>query len=253
MNKICFSKIRDDVYFNMKILPITTIERLFTTSRRLTPDEVFIEIVKQSLLEFERYYPVKLTLKTPNVKCGVNDIGFNNNQVSWVNKYYQEDDQSIIKFYDNSEQVFYGLIPESDLELIPLAVKRLQHNFGVSHPTDYRNFEYQNPYLYGASVTSYAYFAGLFKWPVIEDKRNSEVRLIDKTWLLLMPYGNDTYRTLRSLVTRDCCDYILDLKNNFTLPGVPVEVFNGLSQIRERHDQLVQKEFNSAQVSWGWD
>lgn len=248
MNKINFQTIQNDVYDQLSIIPVPMITRLFEVGRSRTADEVFISIIEQVLLDFERYYPVKLTLKLPKVQCSKSEV-----KGSWVDTYYQDNPSSVIKFYDNSEQVFYNLLPESDLALIPLAVKRLQNSFGVSHPTDYRRFEYQIPYLYGVSVNSFRYYSGIFKYPIIKDMKNTNVVKLENTWMLLMPYGNDTWRTFKAACVVKVCDYILDLKENFDIPGVPINVFGALNKIRDRFDRLVQTEYSQALVSWGWD
>lgn len=247
MNKINLKFLIDEVYDELHILPAPTIERILSIGRTKTADEILLSIVKSTLLEFERYYPYKTTLKLPKVICSTNEVGD-----SWVNQYYQES-TGYIKFYDNVEQVFYNLLDESELSMIPLQVKRLQHSRNVSHPTDFRNFEYQQPNLYSPSLGSFPYYSGLFKYPVIVDKRNTEVTKLENSWLLLMPYGNDTYRTFKADLIVHICDAIIEVKENFEVPGVPIQIFGAIPKIRDRFDRLVQTEFSQAHVSWGWD
>lgn len=249
MNKISLATIRDEIYDDLDIIPVPMLERLFSIGKTRTPEEVFLSRVKMTLLEFERYYPVKKTLKCPQVQCFTAEV----DKDSWVALYYNESRGSYIKFYDNTEQVFYNLLDESELQMIPLAVKRLQMSFGVSHPTDYRQFEYQKPYLYGSGLQNYKYFSGLFKYPVIVDKKDTEVLKLEKAWILLMYHGDDTYRTFRNALLCKICDYISDLKENFDVPGLPINVFNALSKIKDRAERLVQMEYSQAGVSWGWD
>jgi len=249
MNKVCLTQIRDDIYNELKIIPIPMLERIFSIGKSRTPEEVILACVKSTLLTFERYYPVKLTLKCPAVQCFTAEA----TPESWVNLYYGESGGNYIKFYDNVEQVFYNLLPESELQMIPLAVKRLQMSFGVSHPTDYRQFEYQKPYLYGAGLQSYPYFSGIFKYPVIVDKRDTDVVKLEKCWVLFLFYGDDTYRTFKAALVCRVIDEIMDLKENFDIPGLPINVFNALPKIRERAERLVQMEYTQAGVSWGWD
>ena len=68
-----------------------------------------------------------------------------------------------------------------------------------------------------------------------------------------MPYGNDTYRTFKAALICRICDAITDTKDNFELPGIPINIFGGIPKIRDRYDRLVQIEYSQAQVSWGWD
>lgn len=249
MNKVSLATIRDEIYNDLAIIPVPMLERLFSIGKTRTPEEVILSRVKATLLTFERYYPVKKTLKCPQVKCFTAGV----TKDSWVAQYYNESGGNYIKFYDNTEQVFYNLLPESELQMIPLAVKRLQMNFGVSHPTDYRQFEYQKPYLYGAGLTNYPYFSGLFKYPVIVDKKDTDVLQLDKAWVLFLFNGDDTYRTFKKALLCDICDYILDLKENFDIPGLPINVFQALNKIKDRAERLVQMEYTQAGVSWGWD
>lgn len=248
MNSICLATIRDDVYDDMDIIPVPMLERLFSIGKTRTPEEVFYKRVQKALLTFERYYPYKTTLKLPKVQCSTNLI-----EGSWVDTYFGETSDNVIVFYDNTEQVFFNLIDEKDLQMIPLAVKRLQHNLTVSHPSDFRQFDYQKPKLIGPGVRSYEYFSGLFKYPVIWDKRNSDVLKLENCWLLLMYYGDDVYRTFRAQVVSTLCEYLMNLKDNFELPGLPINVFNAIPKIKDEADKLLQTEYSQAQVSWGWD
>lgn len=248
MNKVSLMTLRESVYDDLAIIPIPVLDRLFSIGKTRTPEDVFLSRVKVALLEFERYYPVKLTLKCPAVKCMTAEI-----KDTWVGTYYQEGSANYIQFYDNVEQVFYNLLPERDLAMIPLAVKRLQMSFGVSHPTDYRQFEYQKPYLYGSGIGNFPYYSGLFKYPVIVDKRDSEVTKLDKAWVLFLYEGDDVYRTFKAQLVVTICDYLLDLKGNFQIAGVPIEALGSLQQIRDRKEKLLQTEYSQAAVSWGWD
>jgi hypothetical protein len=247
MNKINLENLISEVYSELRILPAPQIQSILRIGNTLTADEILLDIIKSTLLEFERYYPVKKTLKLPAVKCSTNII-----DGTWVDSYYGDNPNCIV-FYDNVEQVFFNLLPESDLAMIPLAVKRLQMSPVPSHPTDYRQFEYQSPNLYGVQIGSYRYYSGLFKYPVIVDMRNTEVVQLKNSWLLLMPYGNDTYRTFKSDLIVHVCDAILDVKDNFEVPGIPVNIFGAIPKIRDRHQELVRIEFSQAQISWGWD
>jgi hypothetical protein len=248
MNKVNLTTLRDAIYDDLAIIPVPMLERLFAIGKTRTPEEVFLSRVKASLLDFERYYPVKLTLKCPAVQCLTSEISG-----TWVETYYQEGGAKYITFYDNVEQVFYNLLPERDLSMIPLAVKRLQMNYGVSHPSDYRQFEYQKPNLYGAGIGNYPYYSGLFKYPVIVDKRNTNVVKLENCWVLFLFEGDDTYRTFKKQLLVKVCDYLMDLKGNFQIAGVPIEALGSLQQIRDRADRLLQIEYSQAAVSWGWD
>ena len=249
MNKISVATLRDAVYSELAILPVPTLERLFKVGRTESAEEVILAEVKSALTSFERYYPLKKTLKLPHVQCSVTDIS----DTTWATKFFSGPSSNFIKFYDNTEQVFYNLLDESDLQMVPLSVKRLQMNFGVSHPTDYRGFEYQKPILYGQGLANYGYYSGLFKYPVIVDKRESNVLDLNKAWVLFMYYGDDTYRTFKAALVCKFCDYILDLKDNFEIPGLPINMLNSVSRVRDRFDRLLQMEYGQAQVSWGWD
>lgn len=247
MNKIKLSELIEEVYDELHILPAPTLQRILSIGQTRTSDEILLSIVKSTLLEFERYYPYRTILKLPAVRCTKSEVGD-----SWVNTYYQEGG-NYIKFYDNVEQVFFNLLPESELSMIPLAVKRLQHSRMVSHPTDFRNFRYEIPNLYGASIGTFSYYSGLFKYPVIVDKRDTDVVKLENCWLLLMPYGNDTYRTFKADLIVHICDAVTEIKENFELPGIPIQIFGAIPKIRDRFNQLVQMEFNQAHTSLGWD
>lgn len=251
MNYVKASTIRDDIYNSLAIIPIPMLERIFSIGKSRTPEEVILNNIKAVLLQFERYYPVRLTLKCPKVSCFGTEIP--DNLGSWAFNFYGLNNKNYIKFYDNTEQVFFNLLPEADLQMIPLAVKRLQMSFGVSHPSDYRQFTYHKPYLYGTGLVNFPYYSGIFKYPVIVDKRDSDVVDLDKSYVLFLFHGDDTYRTFRSAMVMKICDYILDIKENFEIPGIPINVFQSLNKIRDREDRLVQMEYSQAATSWAWD
>lgn len=250
MNKINLFKFKEDIYLALSVLPISDLDRLLEFNKKYTADEVFINIVKDTLLTFERYYPYRTTLKLPAVVCYDNDVGADG---SWVQTYYLESSGRRIKFYDNIPQVFYNIIPEDELSMIPLQVKALKNNRITDHPSLERNFKYERPYLYGITLGSFRYYSGLFQWPVFVDLKCTNVTQLERSWILLMDEGTNVYRTFKYAMIVRICEYIQNLKNNFSLPGLPVEVFGSLEQVASRYREIVQMEYTQALSSWGWD
>lgn len=218
-------------------------------NKRYTYHQVFINLVEDTLLRFEKHFPLKLTLKLPKVACSVDS----NEGDNWTNLYYKSGSDTVIKFYENYEAVFYNLLDESDLALIPLEVKRLQMGFTTDHPSGYRIFKYNRPYLVGNALLSFNYYSGIFKYPILSDTRDTDVVTLDKSWILLMEEGTDTYRIFKAAMIVKICEYIKALKNNFQLPGIPIEVFGALDDIARPYSDLVQTEYSNSVNSDLWD
>lgn len=250
MNKLNLLEFKNDIYFTLSVLPIEDIDDLLAFNPKFTAAEVFRNIVEDTLLIHEKYFPYKATLKLPSVRNINTEI---QSQTSWVSTYYQEGEGSYIPFHDNTEQVFYGLLPEFDLSMIPLQIKGLKNTWVTNHPTIGRNFSYERPNLFGVGINSYKFYSGLFQYPVISDMRDSEVLSLSKVWILFIDKGTDNYRILKSAMIARICEYILNLKNNFTLPGLPIEVFGALDEVAARYKQLVDIEYTSSLTSLGWD
>lgn len=249
MNKIKLSDFKNDLYLTMSVLPIDDIDELLEFNSKFTAAEVFKNIIEDTLLTHEKYFPYKATLKLPNYLS----ITGEGDQESWVTTYYMESDGKYIPFSSNVEQVFFGLLPETDLNMVPLAIKGLKNTWVTNHPTVGRNFSYERPNLFGVGITSFRYYSGIFQYPVISDTRTESTISLDKTWILFMDKGTDNYRVFKSAMIVRLCEYIQNLKNNFTLPGLPIEVFGSLNEIMNKYKELVQVEYSSSLNSLGWD
>lgn len=250
MNKLNLLEFKEDIYFTLSILPIEDIDELLGFNPKFTATEVFKNIVEDALLTHEKYFPYKATLKIPALKNINSEVDVPG---SWVHTYFMEGDDKYVEFYDNVEQVFFNLLPESSLSMIPLQVKGLKNTWVTNHPTISRNFSYERPNLFGVGISSFKYYSGLFSYPVISDMRNTEVLDLSKTWILFIDKGTDNYRVFKSAMIVRICEYIRNLKNNFVLPGLPLEVFGALDEVMNKYKQLVDVEYSSSLNSLGWD
>lgn len=242
---------KEDIYLTLSTLPLTNIDRLLEFNKKYTAAQVFMSIIKDMLLDYERAYPYRTVLKLPQPTCLSTKGSYGD---SWTNVYYKDDTANYkVTFYDNSLQVFYGLLPEDDLSLVPIEIKRLQVGRQVDHPSGCRQFDYEAPVLRGSSLSNYNYYSGIFSYPVIEDMKDTDVLDLKRCWILLIRKNSNVYRTFKHIMVVRICEYILNLKENYTLPGLPVEVFGSLNKVADRYREIVEKEMNSALTSIGWD
>lgn len=217
MDKVTLKDIRKDVFRRSTLIAIPNLKNLLALNDEFSPQEVFFGIVKDALQTFEKYFPLYHQSKV----------------------YIDADDNKVYKFTDNFEAWLNGGIAEDTISLVPTSILYIGNttNTVVQKP---RRWRYDPPYLreFWLFAQPYWVFCTTNR-PIIEDYDSTTGEFTDKCaiYFLTKDLGS-MYKVFRDQVYVEFCRYLINIKKNFSLQNLPLEVFQGL----EEDYQNVQRE-----------
>lgn len=205
MYKIPLLKLKDKVFRRISILALIGLEDLLSIDERVGGDEVFIEIISQSLETFEYYHPL----------C------------THLNVYIQPD-QGSYEFKSNFHGYLAGNLAEDQIELVPTEIIGITRSH--EYPGTYlKDFYYERPYIKLLYLAAGLYkVKGYFRRPMIINYTPERVLTGDSAIYYL---DDDLREAKSSMFLNQCCmdigKYFWRLRENFNLQ-LPVDMFIGM-------------------------
>lgn len=222
------------------LLALDSIEELLSLSDNLSSDEVFLEIIKKALREFELSCP--LILEMP--MC-LEQMGTCFGRNGWY------------EVKSNFTLWLDCLIDEAQIILVPNSIPQIRYSIGgVSFPTagsyDYVT-EYNRPYVFLGDQMYYNQFfmKGICSRPIIPDflpdkTFNTKSQKAAIYWLNIEEGARGNY--FMDLCMCHLLDYIRQLKASIQLPSMNVDV---LANVDPAYQELRSKCDNyNLQSSW---
>lgn len=197
--------------------------------------EIMYSIVRDSLQNFERYYPLNLLQKLHIV---LDPITSRSNYI-----------------VNNFDQYLKGEIQEEDIQITPEAVYSVGSSrgyYGYSTPS-FRP-KYEGGYFIDLSLQTGVYYAETVckrPFPEVYDEVTGEPT--EKCAIYFMTRDLDsTYSIFNDEMYLNFCRYIISIKKNIFLQGMPIELFQGLEEDYNRIDNQLQNTYMSALTSSYW-
>lgn len=204
--------------------------------------EVFYTIVRDALNTYEYYYPL----------CRIQKVFIEVDSISRRGKYYP-----------NFEAYLNNALDEDDITLEIASCQGLAYNGYVNTQWPLRNFRFENGEFSDFWYTQGTYWANcICKRPFPEDfirTRESkgdgqkEAEPADNCAIFFMKSNQDTqYTIFRDQVYCEVCRYIMNIRKNFALSNMPIELFQGLEEDFNRIDSKLQNIYQQAHKSSYW-
>lgn len=206
MEKILLSELKDIVFRRSSLIPIIGLEEVLELNDKYSGDEIFTEIVKESLNSYEYYHPLILDM----------------------NIYYLEDSSERPMYYkmvDNFNCYLNNQLAEDQIILVPNSVNGIRTQGSYNTVGSYfRHTDYDRPYLQIAWSTGRYVVRGLCSRPVVE-KYNPDKSYSNDSALYWMSFDGVKGKVFIDQVLCNTLDYVRSLKANLSLPNFPADVF----------------------------
>ena len=245
MYKTDLTDLKNQIYIQSALLALDSLDEIFGMNERFSADQIFLELIKKSLSEFEQDNPLILEMKVSKdqLRTSYGMPGFG-------------------EFKSNFKLYLDDKISEDQIILVPNAIPqwRLGGSCGVSsYPTAgaYTYFsEYRKPYVFIDDIPSedQLIVKGICSRPVVPDflpdkSFNPDSEKAAIYWLDLDSGIDGAY--FGDLLLANTLDYIRQLKASVQLPGLSVDIFGNIDgayqELRSRCDQY------KMQSGWGGD
>lgn len=209
MEKILLSDLKTKIFKRSALIPIIGLSEILELNEEFSGDEIFTEIVRKSLANFEYFHPLILEMKI----------------------YYTEQDidsaerPMYYKMVDNFNCYLDGRLSEDQIILVPNSVNgiRVQGSY-TTVGSYFRQTDYDRPYLQLAWSTGKYVVRGLCNRPIVEDY-NPDKSYSDKSSIYWMSFDGVKGKIFLDQVLCDTLDYVRNLKSNISLPNFPAEIF----------------------------
>jgi hypothetical protein len=199
--------------------------------------EIFCQIVREALNKWEYYYPLER-----------------------VQKIYIEVDYSsrIGKYFPNFESYLKGILDEDSITLEIMSCQGLAFNGYVNSQYPLRNFRFVNNQFTDMWYSTQVYWGNcLCKHPLVEDYLRVDGKqctgFTDNCCIYFMsPNQDNTFTMFRDQVYVELCRYLVNIKQNFNLQNMPVDLFQGLENDFNRVDSELQNKYQQAYKGSGF-
>ena len=210
------------------------LDELLGISDMLSPDEIFLEIIKKSLREFENSLPLILDMKVSKGQlCGCANL------------------PGYCEFKSNFTLFLDCIIDESQIILVPNSIP-MWRLASMSYPTpgSYTYFsDYRRPYIFMEDVPwqgDWLYIRGICSRPIIPDftrerKFNPDSKKAAVYWMNIEEGARGIY--FLDLCMVNLLDFIRQLKASIALPNMSIDVLGNVDsayqELRARTEQFV--------------
>lgn len=208
MDKILLKDLKRDTFRRSALLCIPDINNLFSLNDDYTPQEIFFGIVKDALKVYEKWLPIYLQTKV----------------------YIEPDNMNgTFQFKDNFSGYINGSVPEDMICLIPSAITSLSKG-GWNDSCNSIQYRYYPPRLSEFWYYPSTYFMSyLANRPIVESYDEKSKDFTDDCAVYFMTKDTSSEsRIFLDQVYVELCRYIINLKKNFALNNLPIDMFGGL-------------------------
>lgn len=234
--------LKKKIFIRTTLLGIDCLRDIFEFNEYLSGDEVFEELVRKALREFEVYYPLihecrvaKEQLKDCNAGDGWCTLPETFDL--WMKDLIAAD-QIILPFHSPPKMRPIGSLPG-----IP-----------TSYAVGYCPVEYRRPNIYlgdmSAGLYDQFYLHGICSRPVVVEY-NPDHSFKETSAIYFMPHpdkGGVLGNKFTDQVLIDTLDYIRSMKANFAIPNMSVDIFNSCDIAY----QTLKGELDNWYLQSGW-
>lgn len=232
ISKVTLKQLYKDTFKRSTLIAIPQLtELLEVPGSEFTKWEIFSSIVRESLKNFEYYYPLCLTQKM----------------------YIMIDTQTRKGYLNgNFEAYLKGIVGEDQIVLLPAAISGLSTSYYTASTYPLRNFKYEPPYITDCWYASGTYYVNsICRRPFFEEYEEASKEPTDKCAVYYMNYREDSqYFIFYDEVYLGVCRYLMNLKKNMMLQNMPIELFQGLEEdyqnLSSKQDQIYQQALPSS-------
>lgn len=212
MDFVSIKKLEDYTFTRSTLIAIPDLRLFLTMNDRITPQQVFMSIVKEALKKFDFYYPL---FRIPMM-------------------YIYPDVNKTFEFHNNFEECIKGVngLNESNISLIPKAVLGVSCSPDAASGLLMRSFRYQSPYIYDFWYTPSRYWVHMLcNHPVLEEYDELTGEYTDRCGIYFFTWNEDSsFYAFLDQVYVELCRYLLNMKKNLSLDNMPIDIFNGLEE-----------------------
>lgn len=230
MEKVLLKDLKTKIFKRSALIPLIGLQEVLSLNDTLSGDEIFTEIVRKSLAQFEYHHPLILEM----------------------NIYYTEDNTDRPMYYkmvDNFQCYLNGTLDEDQIILIPNSINGIRVKGAYTTVGSYfRATDYDRPYLQLAWSTGAYTVRGLCNRPVVESY-NTDKTFDDKAAIYWMSYDGRKGKAFLDQVLCDVLDYVRNLKSNMQLPNFPAEIF-GAADVAYQQLKMELDQYY-LQSNWG--
>lgn len=241
--KVMLTDIYKDTFRRSSLISIPNMSELLQVpNSEFSRWEIFYTIVRDSLNTFEYYYPL-----------------------ARIQKVFLEVDSISrrAKYSPNFGAYLNGVLDEDDITLEIASCQGLAYNGYVNTQWPLRNFRFDNGVFSDFWYSQGTYWANcICKRPFPEifirsekskGQGQGEAYPDDKCAIYFMQQNIDsTYTIFRDQVYCEVCRYVMNIRKNFALPNMPIELFQGLEEDFNRVDGKLQNIYQQAHKSSYW-
>lgn len=243
MDKVSLIDLKKKTYIRSALIALPSLDDLLGMNDNFSADEIFLEIVKRALREFELYHPLVLDMRlTKNQLC------------------YNGGIPGYAEIISNFDLYLDCKIAEGDIILVPNSTPKWSTFYaGWGWPSAYGGFDYvtdyKRPHIFIQNLPfsfEYLLLRGICSRPIVPDFRSDRSFNPDSTksavyWMNAEEGPLATY--FIDLCLCHLLDYIRQLKSSIMLPSAGIDVManvdNAYMELRSRCDQTL--------IQSGWD
>jgi len=227
-----------DTFKRSTLIAIPNIsELLVVPNSEFSKWEIFVQIIREALNNWEYYYPL---YRTQRIYIEVDSVSRK------------------AKYFPNFEAYLKGILDEENVTLEIMSCQGLAYNGYVNSQYPLRNFRFENGEFLDFWYTTNNYWGNcLCKHPLIEDYLRADGKqctgLTDNCCIYYMsPNQDNQFKIFRDQVYVELCRYLMNIKKNFNLQNMPVELFQGLEEDFNKVDGDLQNKYQQAFKSSPW-
>jgi hypothetical protein len=234
MEKVTLKELYRDTFRRSALISIPHLNDLFEVpGSEFTKWEVFYNIVRDALKEFEYYYPYTDVMKI------------------WIEV---DSKTRKAKITDNFKAYLDGKISEDQICLVPSSVAAISNSFYTISTYPLRAFKYQTGEFSDFWYSSNLYYVlGTYKRPFIEEYDPVSKEPVDRCAVYYMNKDKDSlYSMFRDEVYIQVCRFLLVQKKNMMLQNMPIELFQGIEEDSQNVKSELQSKYQNASSSAYW-
>jgi len=225
--KLKLLDLKKNIQKRSALIGIPNMWSLLSINDSFTDDEIFLEIVQNSVRTFDQAVPLVRIIKVY--------LSFNNT----YNRY---------EFTDNSASYINGIIDDTMIIMIPSSIVGITRTLlGNWIPNTYvRTFIYDKPYLYRTGLMEGVWMVkGIFDHP-LHPNLSQDNRFTDNSMILYMYNYGPEFKNFQDQVLHDTLRYIIDMNNNLKLPDLPVQLFEAAEQQADKLKESLDRYYYEA-------
>jgi hypothetical protein len=227
MNKVTIKTLLEDTFRRSTLIAIPNLTDLLELNESYTKWQVFYDIVRISVRNYERYYPLNLRQRM----------------------YISVDPSTrMYEFKSNFQGYIDGVVAEDQISLIPSSIAGLATVPFASSGYVFRRFAYNAPFLMDFWFPPQHYWVQMItNRPMYEeyDKVTEEPTDRCAVYYVNRDLGSE-YAIFADEVYRQVCRYIIDLKKNMTLQNLPIELFSGIEEDYNKISSELESHYSNS-------